>query len=142
LSFSWDVLDASATGLDRLRETVYDLGEPGQVDGEWMDRFVEPLNDDLNIARALGVAWDLTRSDLSDADKKATILRFDDVLGLNLGDWAPAEVPAEVLGLAQQRQAAREARNWAEADALRDKITEAGYEVRDTPEGPVVRKLE
>lgn len=107
-----------------------------------MDTFAGHMNDDLNVPRALATAWDLTKCDLSDADKKATMLAFDEVLGLRLGAWAPAAVPAEMLALAEKRQAARAARDWAAADALRDQITAAGYEVRDTPEGPVVRKLE
>ncbi|MBN1249863.1 MAG: cysteine--tRNA ligase [Anaerolineae bacterium] len=142
LTFSWDALDAAATGLDRLRETVYDWGAPGQVSQEWMDIFSDHVNDDLNVARGLAAAWDLTKSQLSDADKKATVLAFDEILGLRLGEWEPAGVPAEVLKLAQERAAARAAKRWAEADALRDEIAEAGYEVRDTPEGPVVRKLD
>ena len=142
LTFSWDTLDAATTGLDRLRELVYGWGVPGQISEEWMDTFTAFVNDDLNIARATAVAWELTRSDLSDADKKATMLKFDEVLGLRLGEWAPAAVPVEMVELAERREAARAAKQWAEADALRDQITEAGYEVRDTPEGPVVRKLE
>jgi len=142
LTFSWETLDAAATGLDRLRDIVYGWGTPGQVSVDWMDTFAAFVNDDLNIARAIALAWDLTKSDLSDADKKATMLKFDEVLGLRLGEWAPAAVPVEMLELAEKRQVARKAKQWAEADALRDQITEAGYEVRDTPEGPVVRKLE
>lgn len=142
LTFSWDALDAAATGLDRLRETVYDWGAPGEVSEAWMDTFVDHVNDDLNVARALAVAWDLTKSELADADKKATMLAFDKILGLDLADWQPAEVPAEILELARKRAEARAAKDWSEADALRDQIAAAGYEVRDTPEGPVVRKLD
>ena len=142
LTFSWDTLDAAVTGLDRLRDIVYGWGAPGQISEEWMDTFAAFVNDDLNIARAIAAAWELTKSDLSDADRKATMLKFDEVLGLRLGEWAPAAVPVEMLELAEKRQVARKAKQWAEADALRDQITEAGYEVRDTPEGPVVRKLE
>ncbi len=141
LTFSWDALDGAVTALDRLRETVYGWGTPGEVDESWFDQFVAQVDDDLNMPRALAVVWDLTRSDLSDADKKATVLRYDEVLGLKLGEWRPAEVPAEVLDLVRRRDDARAARQWAEADELRDEIMEAGYEVRDTPDGAVVRKL-
>ena len=141
LTFNKEALDAASTAFDRLRELVYGWGEPGQVDEEWMDRFVAQVNDDINVPRGLALAWDLTRSDLSDPDKKATILRFDDVLGLRLDDWKPAEVPQTVRGLVQQREAAREARDWSRADELRDEIAEEGWEVRDTPDGAVVRKL-
>ena len=69
------------------------------------------------------------------------MVKFDEVLGLRLDEWTPAAVPAEMLELAEKRQAARKAKQWADADALRDQITIAGYEVRDTPDGPVVRRL-
>jgi cysteinyl-tRNA synthetase len=141
LTFSWDALDGAVTALDRLRETAHGWGAPGQADEGWLDTFVQQIDDDLNMPRALAVAWDLTRSSLTDAEKKATVLKFDEVLGLALGDWKPVEVPADVHDLVRQRDAARAARQWAEADELRDRITEAGYEVRDTPEGAVVRRL-
>jgi cysteinyl-tRNA synthetase len=141
LTFSWDNLDSAATALDRLRETVYDWGEPGQLDGGWVDKFVAEVNDDLNVPRGLAVAWELSRSDMPDADKKATILKFDEVLGLRLAEWMPASVPESVMAWVKERESARQDKAWARADELRDKILEAGYEVRDTPEGPVVRKL-
>jgi cysteinyl-tRNA synthetase len=74
--------------------------------------------------------------------KKATILRFDEVLGLKLGEWEPATVPDDVASLVEAREDARAARDWARADSLRDEIAEAGWEVRDTPDGAVVRKLQ
>lgn len=141
LTFSWEALDGAVTALDRLREIVYGWGPPGQVDEGWMDQFAQQANDDLNMPRALAVAWDLTKADLPDADKTATMRAFDAVLGLALGEWAPEEVPEGIKELAQRRQEARAARQWSEADALRDRIAEAGYEVRDTPQGPVLRKL-
>ncbi len=141
LTFSWDALDGAATALERLRETVYGWGEPGVVSEAWMTAFSDQVNDDLNTTRGLAVAWDLAKSALTNADKKATLLRFDEVLGLGLGDWRPAGVPEDVMVLVAQRDAARAARQWGEADRLRDAIAEAGYEVRDTPEGAVVRKL-
>jgi len=141
LTFSWDALDGAATALERLRETVYGWGEPGVVSEAWMTAFSDQVNDDLNTTRGLAVAWDLAKSALTNADKKATLLRFDEVLGLGLGDWRPAGVPEDVMALVAQRDAARAARQWGEADRLRDAIAEAGYEVRDTPEGAVVRKL-
>ena len=141
LTFSWDALDGAATALERLRETVYKWGEPSLVSEEWMAAFSEQVNDDLSTTRGLAVAWDLAKSDLPNGTKKATLLRFDEVLGLGLGDWRPAGVPEDVMALVAQRDAARAARQWGEADRLRDKIVAAGYEVRDTPEGAVVRRL-
>ena len=143
LSFSWDTLTSAQTALNRLRTIFADLGESGLVDEDYMDRFVNEVNDDLNMPRALAVTWELARSALPGDIKKATLLAFDTVLGLGLAEWQPVEeeIPGEVMLFVKQRQDARTTRNWAEADALRDKIQQAGYKVKDTPEGPVVNKI-
>jgi cysteinyl-tRNA synthetase len=141
LNFTWDGLDSAATTLDRLRNAVYEWGAPGNVDDGYADRFTAEINEDLNMPRALAVTWDLVRSNLPDATKKATILLFDRVLGLQLAEWQPLkeEIPNEILALAQQRQVARSEKRWAEADAFRLQITQAGYEVEDTPQGPRIK---
>jgi cysteinyl-tRNA synthetase len=105
-----------------------------------LGRFAALVGDDLNVPRGLALAWDLTKAEVDEPVKKATMLAYDKVLGLRLGEWEPASVPADIVDLARRRQSAREARDWATADALRDEIEASGYEVRDTPEGPDVRK--
>ncbi len=142
LNFSWESLDGAQKGLDRLRKTFHSWGsKSGEVNQELLDQFVEFINNDLNMPRAMAVAWDLTRSDISDADKRATMLVFDEIMGLRLAEWQPktVEVPAEILEMLEKRTEARKARNWAEADAMRDQIQAAGYEIEDTPEGPKVK---
>jgi cysteinyl-tRNA synthetase len=138
LNFTWESLDGAATAFDRLRQTVYQWGEPGTVDEDYMEKFAEQVNDDLNMPRALALVWDLVKSDLSPAVKKATILAFDQVLGLNLAAWQPAAaaaIPDEVLALVEQRQQARAEKRWKDADALREHIRALGYEVEDTAQG-------
>ncbi|MFZ0547496.1 MAG: cysteine--tRNA ligase [Candidatus Promineifilaceae bacterium] len=138
LNFNWESLDGAASALQRLRTAVYEWGQPGTVDEDYLDRFVENINDDLNMPRALAITWELVKSDLPASTKKATILEFDRILGLRLGEWEPVEeeIPAEIMELAQQRQQARAEKRWADADALRDQITAEGYTIEDTPEGP------
>ncbi len=144
LTFAWEGLDGAQTSLERLRNAVYDLGEPGTVDEEYVDKFTDQVNDDLNMPRALAVTWDLVRSDLPDPTKKATLQIFDSVLGLNLISWQPKEesIPEDILGLIDQRQKARENKNWAEADEIRDQLATAGYQVKDTPDGPQVKRIQ
>ncbi|TFG68103.1 MAG: cysteine--tRNA ligase [Anaerolineales bacterium] len=143
LSFSWETLTSAQTALTRLRNACYTLGEPGIIDEDYMDRFAREVNEDLNMPRALAVVWDLVHSSLSDNVKKATILAFDQVLGLELENWQPSEdeIPEAIMLIVEARQQARQSRNWAEADALRDQITAAGYEVKDTEAGPVVKSI-
>lgn len=141
LNFTWESIDAAAKSLDRLRNAVYEWGEAGAADVEFVERFTDQINDDLNMPRALAVVWDLVKSDLPPAVKKGTMLVFDQVLGLRLAEWQPpvSDIPAEILALAGQRQLARVEKRWADADALRAQISEAGYVVEDTPEGPRVK---
>lgn len=141
LNFTWESLDGAAISLERLRNQVYEWGEPGDVDTNYVHQFTEQVNDDLNMPRALAVTWEVARSDLPAPTRKATILYFDRVLGLGLSDWQPPkeEIPESILALVQQRQQARSEKRWAEADALRQQIAAAGYEVEDTPQGPRVK---
>jgi cysteinyl-tRNA synthetase len=142
LNFTWDGLDGAAVSLERLRNTVYDWGEPGEIDQEYQQKFLETVNDDLNMPRAMALTWELVKSNLSDAAKKATILYMDQVLGLGLAEWRPTEetIPEEIINLVQQRQQARKEKRWNDADAIRDQVTQAGYEIEDTPQGPRLRK--
>ncbi|HEX7974115.1 MAG TPA: hypothetical protein VF498_06885, partial [Anaerolineales bacterium] len=66
---------------------------------------------------------------------------FDRVLGLRLAEWQPVEetVPDGILALVQQRQQARAEKRWKDADSIRLQVTEAGYEIEDTPQGPRVK---
>jgi cysteinyl-tRNA synthetase len=142
LTFTWEAMDSAVISLERLRNMVYEWGEPGAVDEDYIERFTEQINDDLNMPRAIAVVWDLARSGLPPSTKKATILDFDRVLGLRLGEWEPAEeiIPADVMELVEQRQEVRAEKRWDEADALRDKIVSAGFDIEDTPDGPRVRR--
>ena len=141
LNFTWESLDGAARALDRLRAAAYELGEPGETDEEYVTRFRSHINDDLNMPRALALTWELVKSELPNTTKKATLLHFDQVLGLRLAEWEPVEevVPDEIMALVQQREEARKAKRWQDADALRDQVTAAGYEIEDTPQGPRVK---
>lgn len=141
LNFSWDGIDASAKSLERLRVAAYAWDQPGTADGDYLARFSEPINEDLNMPRAMAVTWDLVKSALPAQVKKATLLEFDKVLGLGLAGWAPAEekIPDKILDLVEKRLLARREKRWKDADALRDQIGAAGYTLEDTPQGPRVK---
>jgi cysteinyl-tRNA synthetase len=142
LSFSWDGVEGANVSLDRLRNSAYEWGIPDSPDHLFIDRFTEAVNDDLNMPRALAVTWEVVKSDLPPGVKKATILVFDQVLGLGLDTWVPKEeeVPEEIIALVVARQVARSEKRWKDADALRDQVIEAGYEIEDTPQGPKVKR--
>lgn len=142
LNFTWEGLDGASVSLDRLRNMVYEWGEPGSVDEEYVEQFTRQINDDLNMPRALAVTWELARSALPASTKKATILVFDQVFGLRLGEWTPTEeiIPDEIMALVEQRSLTRKEKRWADADGLRQQVLQAGYEIEDTPQGPHVKK--
>lgn len=142
LNFTWEAMDSAATSLSRLRATMYEWGPAGSVDPSLLKKFSEAINDDLNMPKAVAVAWELVRSDLPDDTRKATLLKMDEVLGLGLAAWQPKqeEIPAEILALVDARTLARKEKRWGDADAIRAQVTGLGYEIEDTPQGPKVRK--
>jgi cysteinyl-tRNA synthetase len=143
LNFTWDGMDGAGTSLARLRRTTYEWGEPGELDQDYMEQFVNQINDDLNMPRAMAVVWELVKSDLVPSVKKATMLEFDRILGLHLAEWEPEEeqIPGEIFALVEQRTKARAEKRWADADALRDEIIQSGFEIEDTPSGPRVKRI-
>jgi len=138
LNFTWDALDAAATGLDRMRTTFHGLpAAQADADHASTERFTAHLNDDLNLPRALAVTWEVLRGDLSAEVRRTTVAAFDHVLGLGLETWVPQRqaIPEAVQALAEARAAARKARDWAEADRLRRELHAAGWEMADRPDG-------
>lgn len=134
LVFSWDALDAAQTALDRMRVNFMALGEAAaQPNTDFVVRFMAMLNDDLNFPQALALAYELLKSDLAPGVKKATLLKFDEAFGLGLGIWVPkaVEVPDNVRVVADLRWAARDNKNWAEADRLRGELTTLGWSMKD-----------
>src|SRR5262249_5092700 len=80
LNFTWAALDAAATGVDRMRNGVVALRSEradGAPDAAMIERFTAEINDDLNVPRALAVAWETLRGDLPPAIRLATLLAFD-----------------------------------------------------------------
>ena len=142
LNFTWESLDGAQKSLDRLRNLVYEWGPAGEVNEAYVEKFRECVNDDLNMPRAVATAWEVARSDMDPSVKKATLLVFDQVLGLGLADWAPKEedIPAEILAFVEQRQLARKEKRWQDADSYRNQVNAAVYEIMDTHEGPKVKK--
>ena len=147
LNFTWDALDAAAKGLDRLRNGVFALGEFdanfAEPDPGYRERFTAEINDDLNLPRALALGWEVLRGNLAAGTKRATLLDFDRVFGLGLSLWAPKHVsiPESIAALAAARAAAREARQWAEADRLRAEIQAAGWEMEDRADGYALKRV-
>ncbi|MGD9187737.1 MAG: cysteine--tRNA ligase [Desulfobacteraceae bacterium] len=144
MEYSREAIQAARNGLVHLRNQVRaltDSSEPTEVDPAFFEKFKETVNNDLNMPQALAVVQELLKSDLDAAVKLATVIAYDQVLGLDLEKVGEnGSLPDEIQKLVEARKQARADKNWAESDHLRDKIQEMGYVVQDGPHAMKVFK--
>jgi cysteinyl-tRNA synthetase len=160
VEFSFEALDEAAAGFRRIEGYLARAAELlGEVpaDGVLCAEFVAAMDDDLGTPAAVAVIHDVVREGnkllaggASDAlrGNAASVRAMLDVLGLDPADpaYAAASAPSDaklsaavdalVGGLLAERDEARAAKDWAAADAIRDRIKAAGIEIEDTPQGP------
>ncbi|HWM10857.1 MAG TPA: cysteine--tRNA ligase [Solirubrobacteraceae bacterium] len=139
LAFSSKSLEAAGNAAGRIRDAARRLvqGPSPEAMVPHREAFWDALADDFNTARALAALFDwigeANKLDAPAGDRD--LFEMLHVLGLeSLMDRE--EAPPDVVALADQRAAARRAKDWAEADRLRDELHERGWEVRDGPQGP------
>lgn len=137
-NFTWEALQAAQNGLNNLTEQISSLGEDkGIINQNFKNNFVEKISDDFNIPGALAVVQELLKSDLLNTDKLATILDFDQILGLGLDKMQKIikEVPEEIKKLATESEQARKNGNYQKADQLRILAGQKGFPFVNTSEG-------
>ena len=147
INFTFEAMDAAKTALARLREG-YLKHKEGSEDfenskiTEYKQKFLEAINDDLNMPVAMSVVWDVIKNSTKSPKLAELILDFDRVLGFDLKNYVPEsnELPQEVLTLIEQRNTARLNKQWDESDRIRDVLTSMGYTVKDSKEGTIVEK--
>ncbi len=146
LTFSWKSLESAHQSLQKLRQKAYDLQKNKtnilEIESQFKDEFEDAIADDLNIPKALGILHTMFDSNLTEAEKFAHIQIFDSVFGLGLLDWKPndVEVPEDIQKLVDERQIAREQKDWKKSDELRNEIEKLGFIVKDTKDGSVLEK--
>jgi len=142
LNFNWEIMDNTKQTLEKLRNQVLNLKSNTEPSKDikspaalaLRQAFKDALFNDLNTPQALAVVWKvLSDSTLNNAEKLALIYEFDTVLGLKLADYQEEiiEITPELQALLDARQEARAAKDWAAADAVRDKIQALGFKVLD-----------
>ena len=147
LNFTFGSLKAAERGLSRLQRRAWewsisspDAEADSALVGEWNRRFLERVNDDLDMPGALALTWEMTRSDIAPAAKLSILSEFDRVLGLGLDGLAEVYgVPHDAGKLVEERARQRRRGEFAEADGLREQIGRAGYVVEDAATGSRVR---
>lgn len=154
LNLTMDSLKASEQAVERLHEfmlrvkdisTEKENGEGIQMMIDQLDKeFEAHMDDDLNTPQALASVFDFVKkiNKLIDEERVskdyaekiiAQLEKIDKVLGLL--DFIEAEIPEDVINVAEERKAARESKNWAKSDELRDKIAEMGFSILDNKDG-------
>ena len=149
LVFTYDALDNAAVAYNKLIARIRSLKKDGDVDQAAFDQyrqaFITALGNDINTSSGLTVLYDVLKADISDATKRALIADYDKVLSLGLIEAADTveetavddELEAYVLERIAARKAAKKAKDFAAADAIRDELAAKGIAIKDTREGTV-----
>ena len=158
LVFSWENLDNAVVAYEKLIARVMQLSTEGEVDAEAFaegkERFTKALDNDLNTSLAITAVYDVLKAKCNDATKRALLQDFDAVLSLELVQTADKRradkeakeqaereqamkdpFVAEILTLIDQRAAAKKAKNFAEADRIRQYLLDKGVTLIDSREG-------
>ncbi len=144
LDFSYDSLDASSNALKKLQKYMHEAAKDVnniidatkyRISDDWYEKFLLCLCEDLNTSKALAVMWELI-SDREAKHKYSTILKMNKVLGLDLSfskdvNELSSDDQEIVDDLFSKRKAARESKDWATSDELREQIKAFGVEVVD-----------
>ena len=147
LNFTFETALSTQTALTRLREGfAKHLEGTEKIENEkikeYENKFLETINDDLNIPAAMGIVWEIIRSPQKSKQYADLLLEFDRVLGLDLEnskkyleESKKVEIPEEIQELLEKRKQARQEKNWTLSDEIRDAIKEKGYSIKDGKDG-------
>ena len=148
LNFTFEALKSAQNGLENLYEKTREIGlkkekEKVKKKGEKYKReFLECINDDLNIPKALALTWELIGDQkISNREKYEILLDFDRVFGLGLKTVKRIRVPQKIKELVKIREKYRKKGEFKKADEIREKIKKMGYWIEDTREGPKIKKI-
>ena len=147
LVFSYEALDQAEGTYKKLKKRIANLEKDGAVDeaavAEYKEKFVEAVGNDVNTSMGITLLYDVLKAELNGATKRAIIDSYDYVLSLDLlkeevqeeESGVDAELEAYVLAKIEERKAAKKAKDFALADAIRNELLEHGIIIKDTREG-------
>ncbi|MSU74233.1 cysteine--tRNA ligase [Candidatus Kaiserbacteria bacterium] len=150
LSFSWTALAGAASALERLQNMAREIARESKhksAPSEVRAHFLAAIRDDLATPQALSIVWDSLKSEEYTPEEKFGLLQDAEMhLGLPLTTLSEiktlrdAEIPKEINIMVEEREKARNSKDFVTADRLRDEIKNSGYHVDDGPDGPVLTK--
>ena len=141
LTFSYDILDGAANAYNKLLSKIKSLKNEGEVSNvdEYIDKFKEAIENDLNTSSMLTILYDVLKSDLNDASKLYLVGEFDKVLSLDLLKEDTKKIDSEleeyILTKIEERKEAKQNKDFALADSIRDELLSKGIVIKDTREG-------
>jgi len=149
LNFSNKNLDNAKNSYLRLKRIISSLFENNEkskneddnkINEKYLKEFENAINNDLDMPKALQILWKLLRDEKA-FGKFQTIVKMDEVFGLDLLKKEKINIPKEVQELVSEREKARVDKNYKKADEIRDKTKDLGYQISDTKEGAKISKL-
>lgn len=159
LNFTFKGLEGARTGLERLRQSVKAHAASNKdVDDkeiqEYRQRFMDAMNDDLDSSKALSIIWEIARKENKSKKYADLIGEMDEIMGIDISmekikareDKKEQEVKdsidIETKELICEREVARQHKDWAKADQIRDELEKRGIRVKDTREGVKIERIE
>jgi cysteinyl-tRNA synthetase len=155
MNFTWANLEGAQKAWEKLLRSAHQFQteknrttlspEKLQTVDELRSRFFSLLEDDLKTAEALALVWEVVKSNIPGPDKFELLREFNEILQMGLDQpekWLASanteltldKLPSAVQKLVTDRQAARQAKDWAASDRLRQEILDRGYEIEDLPQ--------
>jgi cysteinyl-tRNA synthetase len=142
MDLTWDSLRAADATLERWRKKMAQWQDQGDVDGQYVSDFsagtLADIKQDLDTPRALQQLRKLEKDEfVSGATKVACFISVDEIYGLEIAraPKAKAEASTEILELLEKRRLARESKDFAASDNLRDQLSKLGIAIKDSPDG-------
>lgn len=150
MNFTWEAVEGAQNSLNKLRELVLALRKQtdrqmlsedklSQVD-TFRSQFRAALENDLQMPQAVAAVWSMLKSNIPSEDKLDLLYEFDQVLGLQLREVAEEIVPKNIAVLVDQREKAKQNKDYSKSDELRKQIESSGYLIEDGNEGTRVKK--
>ncbi len=149
MNFTWESLEQARKNKESIFKAYARIGsaaiaETGFSAAPFLERFIAACEDDLNTPLGLAILQELvrevnTRLDAGESLRADVRSGFETIFSVfGLAVEASASVPTDILALAEAREVARSAKDFTEADRLRDEVSTRGYTIEDTPTGPRV----
>ena len=151
LNFTWEGVHSAQVSLERLRSgLIKHLEGTEKIEEEVLEsyrkRFLEAINDDLNITNAMSIVWEIVRAERKSIDFRNLLCEFDNVLGLKLDEIkkendTQEDLPDDIKKIVEERKRARKEKDWTKSDALREELKKLGYCVIDNKDEMKIEKI-